>query len=1129
MQCIVNFSCPYLNYLSPLYLLLLMRQKIDCTIVRTFVGLLLMLFLSVGVNAQKQVSGTVKGAKDNSAIGFATVTVKGTNVAAVSNADGSFVINLPAGKNTIIVSSVGYTTKEVDASSGNVSVTLTETTSSLDEIVVTGYTSQRKREITGAVSVVSIKDLKSIPAGNPEQALQGQAAGVNIITSGNPGDNSAIFIRGITSFGGSNPLIVVDGVPSAPNDLSTLHDLSANDIESVQVLKDGQAAIYGARGSAGVIIITTKKGKAGAATVSYDAYYGTQRVLQGNVWHKLDPQGMADLYFLAAFNSLQVKPDTAAVCPGCVVSAQYGTGLTPRLPDYLVAGGSSGVLAGDPSVNPDLYNIDYSKNGGNIYQIVAANKAGTDYFHELFKPAPIQSHTLTASGGSDKSTYLFSFNYFNQQGTLLNTYLKRYATRINTSFNVKNHIRVGENAYIFYKENPRITNNVEGNDVLNTAWEQPIIPVYDINGGFAGTRGSELGNSSNPVANRTRAKDDRGYDWVIQGNVYAEVDFLKHLMARTSFGGNLDNYAFFFHGYHTYEKAENNGSNSYGEGAGHFGSWTFTNTLSYSQLFGKHSVKALAGIESARFFNREVGGNRLGYFSDDPNYLSLSTGGPTGQTNYSFSGVSTLYSVLGRIDYAYNDEFLLGLNGRRDQASVLGPNTRTGYFGSVSAGWAISQESFMKNITWLNSLKIRGSYGILGSISNTSGANSFTTYNSAAGNSFYSTTGSSTAITQGFYYNTFGNLNTKWEGDKIADAGIDATILKNALSFSVDWFQKKINGLLFRDQAPAVVGGATQPNVNIGDLKNTGIDASVNYNGKAGRDVTFNVGVTFTTYNNKVVRIPGSAGFFETAYTHNTGPQVRNATGQVVGAFFGYKIVGIYQNADDVAKSPTETDAAPGRFKYLDANNDGKITPDDRVFFGNPNPDFTYGLNLGASYKGFDFSMVLYGSQGNDILNYTRYFQDFYPQFQNSKSINVLTQSWIPADRSLPRAQWTASNPGATYPIVENSSYFSTNGEINDFYLENGSYLRCKQLQIGYTIPASVLRRIGVNRARIYVQAANLFTITKYTGLDPELGTFANRTSPDPNNPTPAASFGVDWGNYPTGQKNYNIGINLTF
>jgi len=914
----------------------LMRQKIDCSAIRVCIAIFFM-FISGTLLAQTKVTGNVKNAKDNSPIAFATVTVKGTNVATTTTTTGDFVINVPSGKTTLVVSSVGFDDAEVAIGTGTVAVTLKEKVSSLDEIVVTGYTAQKKKEITGSVAVVDVKAMKSVPSGNPEQMLQGQAAGVNVISSGNPGDNSNIYIRGITSFNATNPLIVVDGVPSAPNDLSPLHDLSPNDVESVQVLKDGQAAIYGARGAAGVILITTKKGKSGKATITYDAYYGTQRPPSGNVWHNLGTQGMADLYFLAAFNSLQVKPDTAAVCPGCVVSAQYGTGMEPVIPDYIIAGSKSGVMEGDPAANPDLYNTDYSK--GDIYSIMRANKTGTDWFHEVFSPAPIMSHTLTASGGSDRSTYLFSANYFNQEGTLLNTSLKRYATRMNTSFVVKNNIRVGENAYLFYKENPRITNQAEGNEITQTAWLHPIVPAYDIKGGFGGNRGNELGNSGSPLASRVRAKDNKGYNWAMQGNVWAEVDFLQHFMARTSFGGNIDNYTFFSHGYHTYENKENNASNSYSEAAGHATNWTWTNTLGYNNVFGKHSVKVLAGMEAATFTGREVGGNRLSYFSDDPNYLSLSTGGPDGQTNYSWYYKTTLYSLLGRIDYAYNDEFYLGLNGRRDQASVLSEATRTGYFGSASLGWTVTREDFMKNINWLSTLKIRGSYGVLGSISNTKGVNSFTTYGSGAGTSYYSTTGSPTTITSGFAYATFGNPNTKWEGDKIADIGIDATLFKNALSLTVDWYQKKINGLLFQDQAPAVVGGATQPNVNIGDLKNTGVDIVVSYHTKIGKDWDFNISTNVTTYNNVVVNIPGSAGFFTTATTHNTGDMVRNQTGHPVGAFYGYKIVGIYQDDADVAKSPTETDAAPGRFKYADINGDGAITPDDRTFFGNPNPE----------------------------------------------------------------------------------------------------------------------------------------------------------------------------------------------
>ncbi len=1096
-----------------------MRKKLNCLYVRLCAAFILIL-ISSSLFAQKTVSGVILSAKDNQPVNGATILVKGTNIGAATTATGTFTINVPSGRNVLVISSIGFDAMEVDVSSmSSVNVSLKEKTSSLDEIVVTGYTAQRKKEITGAVSVVSVKDLKSVPTGTAEQMLQGQASGVTIIGSGQPGDNSNVFIRGITSFGNVSPLVIVDGVQSAPGDLSPLHDLSANDLESVQVLKDAQAAIYGVRGSAGVIIVTTRRGK-GKSTITYDGYYGTQRVLQGNPWHKLDTKGMADLYFLAAKNSQQVKPDTASVCPGCVVSAQYGTGLEPVIPDYIKAGNASGIIGSSAATDLSLYNNNYAK--GDPYLIVPANKTGTDWFHALFKPAPIQSHTLTASGGNDKSSYLFSFNYFDQQGTLLNTYLKRYAIRVNTTFNVKNNIRVGESVYLFYKTNPRIGNNQEGNAVNNTAWEQPIIPLYDAGGGFGGTNGSELGNSSSPLANQVRSKDNKNNDWVIQGNVFAEIDFLKHFTARTLFGGNLDNNYGFYHNYQTYENKENGTNNSYGEYSNYYSNYNFTNTLSYNNIFASnHSVKVLVGYEAIQQKGRGLSGNRIGYFSDDPNYLNLNTGSNTGQSNGSFAYLSTGTAILGKIDYAYKDKYLLGLNGRRDGNSVFGPEARYGNFYSVSAGWVVTGEEFMKSVTFLNSLKLRGSYGSLGSVSNVPGGNAFSTYGSSGGNSYYDITGSSSGAERGFYATRYGNLVTSFETDKILDFGLDATILKNKLDVSFDWYQKKINGLLFGDQAAATAGGAILPQVNIGDMQNTGVDASATYHAKISKDVSFSLGANFGAYKSLIVNIPGAAGYFETAGTHNTGNQVRNQTGHPVGAFYGYHIIGIYQDAADVTKSPTEADAAPGRFKYQDVNKDGKIDDQDRTFFGNPNPKFTLGVNLSVSYKSFDFSTVLYGSFGNDILNYTRYFQDFYPQFQNAKSIGLVNDSWIPKDRSLPRSEWTAVDPNAHYPIVENDSKFSTNGVLNDFYNENGSYFRCKQMMIGYNFAPELLRHAGIDRARVYVQAANLFTITKYSGLDPEISTNGNVTSS-------VASFGVDYGNYPP-SKTFNVGVSLTF
>jgi TonB-linked SusC/RagA family outer membrane protein len=512
----------------------------------------------------------------------------------------------------------------------------------------------------------------------------------------------------------------------------------------------------------------------------------------------------------------------------------------------------------------------------------------------------------------------------------------------------------------------------------------------------------------------------------------------------------------------------------------------------------------MAGYEALKVQGRQVGGSRVNYFSDDINFLSLNTGSPIGQNNYSNLYKTTTNSILAKVDYAFRDKYLVGLNGRRDGSSVFGPNTKFGNFWSASAAWVISNEDFFKNVKFVNTLKLRGSYGLQGSIANVGQLNQYTLYGGGGGSSYYDLFGTSNTTVMGFYATNLGNLSTGWEKSKTLDFGFEATVLNNKLDISFDWYKKTIEGLLFQDQAPAVVGvGSSLPQVNIGDMQNTGIDLSLNYRGKVNNDLSYTVGANLGAYKNEIINIPGSAGFFETAYTHSSGPQIRNAIGQPVSAFFGYKIAGIFQSAADVASYAKMVDAAPGRFKYEDINKDGKISDDDRTFFGNPNPDFTLGINLNVAYKRFDISTNLYGSFGNEILNETRYFQDFLPSFQNSKSIPLLTESWLP------------TRPSTVWPIVENNTYFSTNGVINNFYVEDGTYMRVKQLSLGYTIDPATLKRYGIDKARVFVQGANLFTITNYSGLDPEV---AGSTS----------SFGVDKGNYPP-MKTFNVGISLTF
>lgn len=1072
-------------------LTILMRQKLDCIPLRLCVTFLA-LFICLGSFAQKTIIGKVLSSKDNSPVAFATITVKGTNVAAVSGADGSFTINAPGSNTTLVVSSVGFTTKEVDGSAGNVSVTLVETTSSLDEIVVTGYTAQRKKEITGAVSVVNVKELRQVPAGTGEEALQGRASGVNVITSGQPGAASEIRIRGITNFGNNQPLVIIDGVQASLTDINTA------DVESIQVLKDGSAAIYGVRGANGVIIVTSKKGRSGKATVTYDGYYGI--TTPGPGYNMANPTEASRAIWQQQRNSGIANPS----------SKQYGSGTEPVLPDYITPTGYTlcNCPADSDFVSPSLYDI-------NTYQITRANKTGTDWYDEITRTAARQSHNVSVSAGNDRNHYFFSVGYFDQQGIGKFQYLKRYSVRANTQFSIGNHIRVGEDAYVFYKRNPKFGNQGEGSPFSMSFREDPIIPVYDIMGNFGGTKSQDLGNARNPYADIYRTKDNRNNNWDIIGTLYGEVDFLKHFTFRTSFGGSIDNYYYYNFNYVGYENAEGNtGLNSFTEGAGYGSNWTYTNTLAYNNLIGEHSIRALIGIEAVNNYGRNLSGTRSDYFSENPNYWVLNAGSPTGQANAGSAYQQSIWSQFAKVEYGYAGKYLINGTLRRDGVSVFAPDQRYNVFPGVSLAWVISQENFMKDISWINNLKIRGSWAQLGSYTNVNATNPYDLYASRAGKSFYDISGTNTSPTAGFYRSNLGNPETTWEEDILTNIGFDATLFNNKFDISIDWFKKKINGLLFTasgaQYSRVFTGDPDLPRVNIGDNQNTGIDFNATYHGTIGKDLKIDLTAIFTSYKNEIVSIPG-ANYFEPGAIRNVVIQ-RNQVGHAYGEFFGYKVIGLFQDADEVSKAPVQDGAEPGVFRYADINGDNKIDADDRTFIGNPNPDFTYGFNIALSYKNFDFSAFFSGSQGNDIFNQTKYFTDFPDFFKGAIRREAAVNSWTP------------DNTNTNIAKLKTTGSFSTDLVTNSYFVSKGSYLRCKQMQIGYNFRTAGLTKMGVTNLRVYVQGADLFTLTKYDGLDPEL-----QTPPDSNGQiNTIGAFGVDQGNYPHTAA-FLFGINLSF
>lgn len=1074
--------------------------------------LLLMLFVlcQLTVHAQTRVSGKVLDNTGKPVVG-ATITVKGSNTATTSSDDGSFEITVPAsGSQILVITSVGFQPVEVAASAAS-SVTLQPATNNLNEVVVTGYSSQRRKDITGSVAVVKVADLTSIPAASAENQLQGRASGVTVVSNNEPGSVAKVRIRGYASFTGNDPLYVIDGVPS-----STIAAINPDDIESMQVLKDAaSASIYGSRASNGVIIVTTKRGRSGRARVSYSGYYGVGLPGDGYSKKLLNPQEQADLLWLATKNSNGGTP----------TSVQYGNGATPVLPDYIFAGNAvnyGGLMEGDPRVNPDLYDLNYANLGDASYTpylIVRANKQGTNWWDQVTQTAPITDHNINVSGGTaDKSRYMFSLNYFNQDGIVVENFFRRYTARLNTEFSIGRNIRIGENLQLLFTDANAADNNTEASTIALSRDILSIIPVYTIKpGDFAGTKGNGLGTADNPLAVRDRNKHNRNQNFGILGNVYAEVDFLKHFTARTSFGGGYTNFNSRAYPFIEYEGAENNRNPRMTSVFRRSRSWTWTNQVSYKQSFGDHDIAALAGIEAVEDLSEDLTGSRDNYFVfNNYDYITQNTGTSNQLASGGLGQSAALFSIFGKVDYAFKNKYLASLTLRRDGSSRFGSQKRFAYFPAGSLGWRISEESFLRDVKWLNDLKIRGSYGTMGN-QRINPANQYTAINPSNGSANYDINGTSISTVPGLYLSFIGNQLGGWETNETFNIGFDATLFNGNTDISFDWYQKKTKDLLFAPEQLATGGGAAAGNppfVNIASMKNTGVDLSVTQRawfGAKGSGVRFEGTLTFTTYKNEITKIADGVDFFDYNSPLNeqnriSGVFTRNAVGHPMNSFFGYKVLGIFQTADEVAKAPAQTDKAPGRLRYQDTNGDGSITPEDRVFYGNPNPKFTYGLNLAFSYKGFDLTAFVYGVQGRDVINYSKFGLDFYQSSLGNKLKSALYESWLP----------DGSRPNAKIPMQELTSTFSSNANPTSYYMENGSYLRLRNLTLGYTIPASITNKVRIDRARFYVQAVNLFTITKYSGLDPEVPSTDDR-----------AAF-IDASTYPA-VKQFLFGVNINF
>ncbi len=1075
--------------------------------------MLLFLLGTTAVCAQTTVSGTILDT-DGFPLPGATILAEGTGSGTVVDLDGNFSLNVPEGVSSLIVSYTGYETQTIAIDGrSTIDVVLSEGVS-LDEIVVTGYTVTNKRQTTGAVSTVSTEELSAIPSGNVEQQLQGRAPGVTVITNGQPGTTSIIRVRGFGSFGGNQPLYVVDGVP-----VDNIEFLNPDDIQATSILKDAaSASIYGSRAASGVIVIQTKRGKKTASPlkVSYNGLYGFTTPGTGPEF--LTPQQDADKAWEALRNDGLSPGQDGWGHP------QYGNGENPVLPTYLIAATETGEVngfSGDVNLEQqeELYNVD--ARAGSLRQLVRANQEGTDWYDEITRSGILQRHTLGFSGATDASRYYVGFGAQLQEGILKNNDFKRYTFRVNTEFDVGRFVRIGENLQLTHRQTDGLLGDGGGagvaddeNSILGAFRMNPIIPVFDEFGGYAGTRAPGFNNPRNPVAERDGVADNRGFSNRIFGNFYIEVEPIEDLVFRSSFGGSFIGFNSNFFSRQTYENSENNGSFGYGENQGYFNDWTFTNTIRYDRSFGANNFDVLVGYEAIESGNGRVSGaSGINPFSRNPDFINLSNVTPN--PPFSSYGVPVKFaSVFGQLNYNFNDKYYVTAVLRRDESSRFGANQRSGTFPAFSAAWRVTSEPFMQNQNFITDLKIRGGWGQMGNSNNVSAINRFSLFAQSLGASSYAIDGGNTAATIGFFQNRIGSENAAWETSVTSNIGIDATILGGKVDVIADIWRKQTNDLLVVLPLPAVNGAAAAPSTNIGSMLNQGLDMAIIYRDNFTSDLSFELTLNGALLHNEITKFTDDVDFFDGFGTRINGNVVRNQVGQSLSSFFGYQVEGLFQSQGEIDNAPTQPGAAPGRFRFQDNNGrdedgeltgvpDGEITEADRTFLGSAVPDFTGGLQLKLNYRNFDLTTFLYTSLGNEIYNNSKWFTDFYGTFKGASVSSRVLDSWSP------------ENTNTNVPIYETTSNFSTSNESTSYYVEDGSYLRMQNLTLGYTFSEDAFGG-AISRLRVAVSANNLFTITGYDGLDPAVGGSAD------------TDFGIDIGNYPV-TRSFNFNVSLDF
>jgi len=1024
-----------------------------------------MMLLSYTAFGQNGLTGQVID-NNNMPLPGVSVVIKGTTAGTITDFDGNYNLNTELSDSTVLVFSyVGFKTQEILVDGQSViNVLMEEDKSMLDEVVVIGYGTQKKSVVTGAISGVKQTELEDLPITRVEQTLQGRVSGVTIAaTSGQPGSNSTVRVRGITTLGFNEPLWVVDGVVV---DSGGIGFLNQSDIESVEVLKDAASqAIYGARAAAGVILITTKKGKSGKLSVNINSYTGVS----------------------SASRQLDL-----------LNAREYATLLNEK---YVNGGGTIQIT--DP----------------------ASLGEGTDWQSVIFNNSAMRSqHELSLSGGNDVSKFYASFGYNKQDGIVMSdisNYIRKNI-RLNSTHDISDKIRFGQTLGYSNEKNVGIgnTNSEFGGPLSSAINLDPTTPIVETDPILAGqapytnegiwrdNNGNPYGISnfvaqemSNPLAYQKTRLGNYGWSDNFVGNTYVEYEPIEGLQLRSTVGVKLA-----YWGYRSFTPVsylnaativnKNNISRGTNQGFG----WNLENTISYSKRIRDHNFSVLLG--QGVYADNITFGESVTYYDipvDNYSDASFNFSVPQEQINaYSYEGVEhRVTSLFSRLTYDFDEKYLLTAIFRRDGSSRFGSNNKFGFFPSFSAGWVPSREEFWNDNDIVNQLKIRGGFGVTGN----DNIGDFQYLSTISGGRNY-TIGNPGSIVIGNSPNAPSNPDLKWEETSQLNIGFD-TRLFNDISLSFDWYKKTTTGILQNIAIPGYIGAIGDPVGNVADMDNSGYDIELGYNKSFGEfDLSFNGNVSYvenevTHLGNGVDFLSGGASIQSTNF-----PITRTQVGQPVNSFYGFKTNGIFQNQAEIDSYVNSSgvviqpDAQPGDFKWVDLDDDGDIDSDDRGFLGSSLPKFTFGFSLNLDYKNFDFFMFCQGASGNKI-------------FQGLRRLDIVNANY----QTAALGRWVGEGTSNTFPRLTTNDTNNNFSNPSDFYLEDGDYLRLKTIQIGYSLPDSILDKLGIDKLRIYYTAENLLTFTKYSGYDPEIG---------------GGIFGIDRGYYPQAVTN-QLGINLQF